>query len=599
MFLSMNMRKKDRSMKRFVAALILLTPMLFLCCSRTPPGLQGHAMVVGVSDYPVFDYKLSGAASDGKRVAKQLTEIGYQVTSLIDDQATPAAFSEALNALIAAPAGDGLKIIYFSGLAEAPGPRAMGHPISTPFLWAPKSTDKYAHHLHSYWMPFDEINRRMRDKPKSGRYLFVFDYPVADRPFSIYAGDGERKAWSLGSSVAGIKTERGELTDAFLDGIADQGDIDGDGNVSVEELVRFILTESLRRDESRPAYTDLEPDQAQKVMVRKGGDRHSPSDLPPLDVLIREMNRAQATAGSLRAQQEILRICSDDKLRIDLRIQALLGFLRHHENIDQPQRKAKALLVKLRSEMKNGPPDLTDPRRDMKPIPGGTFEMGCDPDKFSCTEVDGPKKTATVDDFYMDTTEVTLDAFKLCSYADKCYEADSAGDYCVNGRDLPGDVAVNCVNWINARAFCAFAGKRLPTEAEWERAARGDDQRKYAWGNTFENDHCNWAEHSAHDGYETIAPVGKFPKGASPYGVLDLNGNLSELVEDAYVGPRLPYAISDPNAPDAKTGKLSKGGGWGALPHDLTNYRQWILAENMEEGNWGFRCAWSPKSSKE
>jgi formylglycine-generating enzyme required for sulfatase activity len=166
-------------------------------------------------------------------------------------------------------------------------------------------------------------------------------------------------------------------------------------------------------------------------------------------------------------------------------------------------------------------------------VPGGPFTMGAD---RGGEEDEHPAHEVTVDAFWLDRTEVTNAAYAECVAAKACREKDrnvasrnhAGPDASFDGPNQP----VVGVSWNDARAYCAFRGKRLPREAEWEKAARGDDARKYPWGNEK-----GGPEHGVFGrmfGRDTTEDVGSYPKGRGPYGHLDLAGNVWEWVEDEY-----------------------------------------------------------------
>ncbi|CAN0565396.1 unnamed protein product, partial [Laminaria digitata] len=124
----------------------------------------------------------------------------------------------------------------------------------------------------------------------------------------------------------------------------------------------------------------------------------------------------------------------------------------------------------------------------MVSVPAGEFYMGCNERVDSeCGDDEKPGKTVHVGAFRIDTTEVTVAAYKKCVDAGACssgnFRTKSESKYCNWGHSGRGTHPMNCVNWAGADKYCKWVGKRLPSEKEWEKAARGTDGRKYAWGN--------------------------------------------------------------------------------------------------------------------
>jgi formylglycine-generating enzyme required for sulfatase activity len=185
-------------------------------------------------------------------------------------------------------------------------------------------------------------------------------------------------------------------------------------------------------------------------------------------------------------------------------------------------------------------------------VPGGPFMMGCRsghpplPDE-TCDNVDEmPYHQVNLAAFEIDVTKVTVAAYRACVNAGACL-GPASGQAC-NGLEVSRDNhPVNCVDPGDAARFCAWAGKRLPTEAEWEKAARGIDGRTYPWGETVISCELAIMRDCQPDG---TVPVGTRPAGASPYGVLDILGLTTEFVSDWYSAT----AYSDPGAGDNPRG---------------------------------------------
>jgi len=195
----------------------------------------------------------------------------------------------------------------------------------------------------------------------------------------------------------------------------------------------------------------------------------------------------------------------------------------------------------------------------MVAVPAGPFFMGCNPVvDADCFENEKPGRTETLPDFAIDRTEVTVAAFRECVDAGGCSgdgltipyfdwkERPDLASYCNWAATGRSQHPINCVDWYQASAYCEWVGKRLPTEAEWEKAARGSDGRKYPWGNDWGESYAG-GSHRANisdkavrlsdpeydDGYSATAPAGSFPDGASPLGAQDMIGNVEEWVADA------------------------------------------------------------------
>jgi len=237
-------------------------------------------------------------------------------------------------------------------------------------------------------------------------------------------------------------------------------------------------------------------------------------------------------------------------------------------------------------------------------VPAGTFLRGSPAGVGEKDEV--PQRRLWLDNFYLDKHEVTTAQYAACTTTKACSAHHLQGDegagkayspnrYC-NWRPGKGDAQpLNCVSWTQADFYCRWVGKRLPTEAEWEKAARGTDGRRFPWGNKRPN--CKraimlWGGVGGCKRDSTFT-VGSLTKGDSPYGAKDMAGNVYEWVNDWYNAKYYATAPAfNPQGPKSGQQRLVRGGSW----YNYGNYLRAAYRTRLPKGETrmihvGFRCA--------
>jgi eukaryotic-like serine/threonine-protein kinase len=269
-------------------------------------------------------------------------------------------------------------------------------------------------------------------------------------------------------------------------------------------------------------------------------------------------------------------------------------------------------------------------------VPAGEFLMGTSEEQKASQlskgidpaniAVELPQHTVWLDAFWIDKTEVTNDQFRqfinITGYRTDAEQAGKASvfDFTLNawlesdgvnwmhpqgqGSDLTamGNYPVTVVSWNDATAYCTWAGRRLPTEAEWEKAARGTDQRDYPWGSqdpvgnmvnlADKTLNTSWSNPNFDDGTRMTAPVFSFEAGASPYGALDMAGNVWEWVADWY-GSYDAAAQRNPLGPAGGDFRVERGGGWFNMIYLVRTTARDKFIPTYADFNGGFRCALS------
>ena len=229
---------------------------------------------------------------------------------------------------------------------------------------------------------------------------------------------------------------------------------------------------------------------------------------------------------------------------------------------------------------------IGDDERVMVLVPAGFFQMGSDngdPDE-------APQHPVFLSEFYLDQYEVSNSAYSRFLNA----TGYSNPFVPVFDDDLtkllnPEQVAVG-MTWNSAAAYCLWAGKRLPTEAEWEKSARGETPRTWPWGEVFSDKKANIKGEA--DGYQYTAPSGQFEGGRSPFGVYDMAGNGAEWVADWYDEKVYGSApVKDPRGPETGKHRVVRGGSWAETPVNVRTSKRFAVRQGRADSIIGFRCA--------
>jgi len=232
-------------------------------------------------------------------------------------------------------------------------------------------------------------------------------------------------------------------------------------------------------------------------------------------------------------------------------------------------------------------------------VPAGPFTMGSEGKAIDEDAAERPVHTVDLPAFRMDVNEVTTAQY--CRFLNAVKTLQGAQGQALLGQraHLPIEEVggqwqpmvgketfpMTAVTWYGASAYAAWAGKRLPTEAEWEKAARGTDARKFPWGNTLDHSKMRF-------GQESIGPVGAKPAGASPYGCLDMAGNAWEWTCSAF--RPYPYAAADGReSAESAERRVARGGSWTGEPHIATATYRFRPQADFAHSFLGFRCAQS------
>ncbi len=264
-------------------------------------------------------------------------------------------------------------------------------------------------------------------------------------------------------------------------------------------------------------------------------------------------------------------------------------------------------------------PELITRQQDgmqMVLIPAGTFSMGSDPSEFRSSPDERPLHDVSLDQFYIDKYEVNVEQYarflnRLGTYSKACDNTDCAWPRHIAGfsylaeEDIGdgtlqyfaiagyGSYPINHVSWYGADLYCQSVGARLPTEAEWEYAAKGTDGRIYPWGDIADQTKAVYGNQE----FDALQPVDALPEGASPFGIFGMAGSMWEWTADWYSDRYYAESPSEnPQGPESGLNKVTRGGAWPANNEAdrIRTANRNALAPDFISSTVGFRCARTP-----
>jgi GWxTD domain-containing protein len=354
------------------------------------------------------------------------------------------------------------------------------------------------------------------------------------------------------------------------------------GGIETRKSVLFSLADAIAEGDTPVAH--LEGGEAVDVVAAVGPDSQSIQDVSAGVVggssgtVTRAANDSTLATEGSQSWQDLMRILQvpDYTLALDDSGQTVVEDTTISEYVARFDREI------------SGPTDVAavvaeDAYRDMVYVPAGMFLMGSD--EMGVDE--GPMQAVFCEPFFLDRHEVTNSAYK--EFIDATQRTPPR--HWADGMYQSGEekYPVVGVSWYDAQAYAQWIGKRLPSETEWEKAARGDDGRRYPWGDDFVADWLNVGGEA--DGYEQTAPIGSFPEGASPYGIQDMAGNVWEWT-NAWFKPYRGNESSD--AAFGEQYRVIRGGSWINFEGNTRVSNRGKYYPSDTSLLLGFRCAKDP-----
>jgi formylglycine-generating enzyme required for sulfatase activity len=566
------------------------------------PG-KGWALVLGIERYEHAD-PVKYARADAKDTADMLTGQGFAVTALYDQQATKQAIESAFEELLLRrPGPEDRLVVFFAGRTDAQHVAGGKKAFLLPF-------DAESSDVLRTGIAFEQVRSWMqRSAARHSLLLVAAGLDVAEgepltgridqRPDEVRALAAKRGAHVITAAASEppldvVQWQHSLFVHYLLEGLGGaDADANRDGVVNLSELFAYLeqnvlVASQIRGCVQRPRAWALTDGTGEMLFV-SARPRAPVSDvLPntPGSLAVRETEIH--LRGLEQSLEELEAVGGKSPPDADGKVAQRLKEMREQVEVVRARYQQARLLA--------GHDVIGQDGGRMVLVPAGEFPMGEDSKKYAVGDPMynyAPIHSVFVDAFYIDKYEVTV-----TQYAKFLEETHRAEPRFWNEAkpDRDGRRPVIGVAWDDASAYCQWAGKRLPTEAEWEKAARGPDGRKYPWGNDEPKRayaSYDWYGIRSWQGYETLSPVGMYEAGKSPYGVYDMAGNVWEWVSDWYAsnyyltGPK-----ENPKGPAKGKDRVVRGGSW-RHPSELLRsaYRHHYQPTVLPFTYLGFRCA--------
>lgn len=532
---------------------------------------KSWAVVIGINEYQHNIPKLRYAVADAQAMGKELEAQGFTVIRVLDQQATGERIRDVLgDQLPSKMKPEDRLVVFYAGHGETrtiAGGQTMGYLLPV---------DAHRDRLHGTAINMAEI-RNLAALLPSKHVLFLVDVcygGIAGQQFRSLPPQTEsylkqitrepgRQLITAGGAgqqvVEGPQWGHSVFTYFLLKGLKDGlADLNQDGVIPASELYAYLdgRVPAESEGQQRPELWSLSSEKGEFVFMtpqaRASAMPEVPARAAPPDEVAAMKKRMEEMERKLAEQAKPVQPSKPPEV----------ARARPYEQSRQQIKESTG---------KDGAP--------MVLVPGGEFTMA----SGSATH------RVEIDPFYLDKYEVTVARYGKFLGATKRKEPENWG----NSSTYQPSQPITGVTWDDALAYCRWAGKRLATEAEWEKAARGTDGRLYPWGNDPPDPKL--ANYQAESGYSSTAglkAVGSYEEGKSPYGAYDMAGNVWEWVADWYDEDYYRHGPNrNPPGPTGGEEKVIRGGSWDFQARALLAVSRMSYAPTMRTGFIGFRCA--------